>query len=230
MGLFATGTSCLALVWVMGRSRVPAPPDVIRPFMACVYHCLQVDTPTCRDLGTWPRSTPSRRPTGRPTLLLALLAVADGVQRPGPGGRRHPGVAPSAPPTTTAPPPPRADRRPGASAPSVAQPGGRAGRVVVEPPERCAHRLEPGGRGRQLLHLHQGHRGPVDRRGRRSTPTPTSPVTGRGAATPGCTAGPTTSPARRCPWTPPPPRLRPSCRCRGRCRAATTCPRSSTSR
>src|SRR5690242_35518 len=33
MGLFATGTSCLALVWVIGRSRVPAPPARVSPFM-----------------------------------------------------------------------------------------------------------------------------------------------------------------------------------------------------
>src|SRR4029453_7896291 len=26
------GTSCLALVWVMGRRRVPAPPERMRPF------------------------------------------------------------------------------------------------------------------------------------------------------------------------------------------------------
>src|SRR3954447_11364176 len=32
MGLLATGTSCLALVWVMGRRRVPAPPLRMRPF------------------------------------------------------------------------------------------------------------------------------------------------------------------------------------------------------
>src|SRR5687767_12192298 len=30
MGLFATGTSCLALVCVIGRRRVPAPPERIR--------------------------------------------------------------------------------------------------------------------------------------------------------------------------------------------------------
>ena len=30
----ATGTSCLALVWVMGRRRVPAPPDSTRPLRA----------------------------------------------------------------------------------------------------------------------------------------------------------------------------------------------------
>src|SRR5829696_6770430 len=32
MGLLATGTSCLALVWVMGRNRVPAPPQGTRAF------------------------------------------------------------------------------------------------------------------------------------------------------------------------------------------------------
>src|SRR5579859_1239536 len=32
MGLLATGTSCLALVWVIGRSRVPAPPARISAF------------------------------------------------------------------------------------------------------------------------------------------------------------------------------------------------------
>ena len=30
----AIGTSCLALVWVIGRRRVPAPPERMRPFMA----------------------------------------------------------------------------------------------------------------------------------------------------------------------------------------------------
>src|SRR5437870_13450870 len=35
MGLFATGTSCLALVWVIGRSRVPAPPARMSAFNAC---------------------------------------------------------------------------------------------------------------------------------------------------------------------------------------------------
>src|SRR5687768_3243031 len=34
MGLLATGTSCLALVWVMGRRRVPAPPARISAFTA----------------------------------------------------------------------------------------------------------------------------------------------------------------------------------------------------
>jgi hypothetical protein len=29
--LFATGTSCLAEVWVIGRRRVPAPPERISP-------------------------------------------------------------------------------------------------------------------------------------------------------------------------------------------------------
>src|SRR5665811_1309156 len=33
MGLLAIGTSCLALVWVIGRSRVPAPPARIKPFI-----------------------------------------------------------------------------------------------------------------------------------------------------------------------------------------------------
>jgi hypothetical protein len=33
MGLFAIGTSCLALVCVIGRSRVPAPPARISPFI-----------------------------------------------------------------------------------------------------------------------------------------------------------------------------------------------------
>src|SRR3954464_5499164 len=33
-GLLATGTSCLALVWVIGRRRVPLPPERIRPFTA----------------------------------------------------------------------------------------------------------------------------------------------------------------------------------------------------
>src|SRR5919108_2741908 len=32
MGLLATGTSCLALVWVMGRSLVPAPPARMSAF------------------------------------------------------------------------------------------------------------------------------------------------------------------------------------------------------
>src|SRR5579875_4131979 len=32
MGLLATGTSCLARVWVIGRSLVPAPPARIRAF------------------------------------------------------------------------------------------------------------------------------------------------------------------------------------------------------
>src|SRR3954447_12791687 len=31
-GRLATGTSCLALVWVIGRRRVPRPPERIRPF------------------------------------------------------------------------------------------------------------------------------------------------------------------------------------------------------
>src|SRR5437870_12070888 len=34
MGLFATGTSCLALVWVIGRNRVPAPPARMSAFNA----------------------------------------------------------------------------------------------------------------------------------------------------------------------------------------------------
>ena len=34
MGLFAIGTSCLAEVWVIGRRRVPAPPDKMSPFTA----------------------------------------------------------------------------------------------------------------------------------------------------------------------------------------------------
>src|SRR3954447_24779550 len=33
MGLFAIGTSCFALVCVIGRSRVPAPPARIKPFI-----------------------------------------------------------------------------------------------------------------------------------------------------------------------------------------------------
>src|SRR5947199_10860383 len=33
IGLLAIGTSCLALVWVIGRSRVPAPPARIKPFI-----------------------------------------------------------------------------------------------------------------------------------------------------------------------------------------------------
>ena len=33
IGLFAIGTSCLALVCVIGRRRVPAPPARIKPFM-----------------------------------------------------------------------------------------------------------------------------------------------------------------------------------------------------
>src|SRR5215212_3132424 len=48
MGLLATGTSCLALVWVIGRRRVPAPPERMRPFTAAVVPPL------------------SSRPTGRP--------------------------------------------------------------------------------------------------------------------------------------------------------------------
>ena len=32
-GLLATGTSCLAEVWVSGRSRVPLPPERINPFI-----------------------------------------------------------------------------------------------------------------------------------------------------------------------------------------------------
>src|SRR5262245_64928134 len=32
IGLLAIGTSCFALVWVMGRSRVPVPPARMRPF------------------------------------------------------------------------------------------------------------------------------------------------------------------------------------------------------
>src|SRR6478752_4763039 len=36
MGLFAMGTSCLALVWVIGRSRVPEPPERMRPFTAAI--------------------------------------------------------------------------------------------------------------------------------------------------------------------------------------------------
>src|SRR5206468_11033458 len=34
MGLLATGTSCLADVKVMGRSRVPRPPERINPFIS----------------------------------------------------------------------------------------------------------------------------------------------------------------------------------------------------
>jgi hypothetical protein len=33
-GLLATGTSCLALVYVIGRRRVPRPPERIRPLEA----------------------------------------------------------------------------------------------------------------------------------------------------------------------------------------------------
>src|ERR687898_3530234 len=32
IGLLAMGTSCFALVWVMGRSRLPVPPARMRPF------------------------------------------------------------------------------------------------------------------------------------------------------------------------------------------------------
>src|SRR4030095_13019184 len=34
MGLLAIGTSCLAEVYVMGRSRVPRPPERINPFIS----------------------------------------------------------------------------------------------------------------------------------------------------------------------------------------------------
>src|ERR1700730_10544701 len=35
-GLLATGTSCLALVCVIGRRRVPRPPERISPFSGCM--------------------------------------------------------------------------------------------------------------------------------------------------------------------------------------------------
>src|SRR5215213_5863905 len=52
MGLLATGTSCLALVCVMGRSRVPAPPQGTRAFT-----------------------------TRRPALVLALVPGHGGEER-----------------------------------------------------------------------------------------------------------------------------------------------------
>src|SRR5687768_6870096 len=60
MGLLATGTSCLALVWVIGRSRVPAPPARMRPFIG-PFGCV------------------SRAPTG---ALPARLTIEDQRRAP----------------------------------------------------------------------------------------------------------------------------------------------------
>ena len=56
--MLATGTSCLALVWVIGRRRVPAPPARMRPFTAVV-----VPRPTSRPSGRslYPRGPVSPR-------------------------------------------------------------------------------------------------------------------------------------------------------------------------
>src|SRR5215467_12109654 len=44
-GLFATGMSCLAEVYVKGRMRVPFPPDRINPFIAPL--CIQLSPVPC---------------------------------------------------------------------------------------------------------------------------------------------------------------------------------------
>src|SRR5437762_836388 len=56
MGLLATGTSCFALVWVIGRSRVPAPPERIRPFMRRASYPVVCRT-TRSDRATCPPTT-----------------------------------------------------------------------------------------------------------------------------------------------------------------------------
>ena len=63
MGLFATGTSCLALVWVIGRRRVPAPPERMSPFTASFLAGAASQHPFC--------SPRTRQPDG-------LAEVSDG--------------------------------------------------------------------------------------------------------------------------------------------------------
>src|SRR5436305_12679772 len=64
MGLLATGTSCLALVWVMGRNRVPAPPQSTSAFTKpskCRHQVLLHDR-SCRHFATsLPASAAVRR-------------------------------------------------------------------------------------------------------------------------------------------------------------------------
>src|SRR5689334_9636806 len=69
IGLLAIGTSCLALVCVIGRSRVPAPPASMRPF---IWDRMLGEP--CITVGLWPRDTsasttatsarPRRSPSG----------------------------------------------------------------------------------------------------------------------------------------------------------------------
>ena len=62
IGLLAMGTSCLALVCVIGRRRVPAPPARMSPFIRlCVYHALA---------GVRGRRTGCRSTTNRWTAVI----------------------------------------------------------------------------------------------------------------------------------------------------------------
>ena len=72
-GLLATGTSCLALVWVMGRRRVPAPPESTSPLRAA-------DTPEATSHGM------AAGPGGTPATIRAVNRTSG--WRGGPTGAR----------------------------------------------------------------------------------------------------------------------------------------------
>ena len=61
--MFATGTSCLALVWVIGRRRVPLPPERTSPFSAGVTRARV--PPACATIGDVNRDDWMRRRTYR---------------------------------------------------------------------------------------------------------------------------------------------------------------------
>src|SRR5215211_4390589 len=94
MGLLATGTSCFALVWVIGRSRVPAPPARMRPFMAAPMVLVRPRAPAARTsanrrplrctvsrieqmVDVVPRSEESRLPGDAPIELSVVLPCLD---------------------------------------------------------------------------------------------------------------------------------------------------------
>src|SRR4051812_45984405 len=84
MGVLATGTSCFALVWVIGRSRVPLPPARMTPFtvgMVLAEADLSVRAASVRDaelvLGVLGEAL---------VVDLAVGGATDGVDGEGPLG------------------------------------------------------------------------------------------------------------------------------------------------
>src|SRR5712671_5376519 len=88
MGLFATGTSCFALVWVMGRRRVPLPPLRMSAFSAAAPRAPGAVRRAARAPDSFRRASGwcrlvvdglevDRDREGRPDLILPAIAFSD---------------------------------------------------------------------------------------------------------------------------------------------------------